>query len=846
MKSKIAKKLIFYIVVFSSAITLILTSFQLYNDFNYDVKSINSKLQQIEISYTQSVTNAVWLSDRAQLKSILDGITELPDIVYSEVMFNGGEKVSSGYADLGDDISEKIDLNYSYNNKNINIGSFTTVASLADVYSRLLDRLWVILLSNALKTTFVAIFIYLIFNRLVTTHLENISEFVKKDELEALNKPLVLRRGHVDADEFQTVVSAINDLRLRLHHRIEELDEKKQYLALTLNSIGDAVITTDAMGKVINMNPVAEQLTGWTEAEAHKKYLKTIFPIIDASTREPIDNPVDKVLASGETVYLSNHTTLIAKDGRESQIADSAAPIRDHKGNILGMVLVFNDVTEQYQLRQLAAKNKRDLQAILDNSPAVIYTKDIDGRYSFINRQFEDVFSLERGDIIGKTDHEIFSEDIADVFRRNDLDVIEAGETIESEEITPHQDGSHTYISNKFPLLDDDGNIYAVCGISTDITERIRQNEQLRHAQRMDALGKLTGGVAHDYNNMLAIILGYVDLLKQELKGQEVTTGYAYEIRHAAERGAKLTKKLLNFSRFKASHSQVVNINKTLHDEKDMLQKILTSRIQLSLDLDDNLWTSWLDDSELEDTLINICINAMHAIENTGKLTISTKNIEIEQGEYVQLSITDTGCGMDKQTMERIFDPFYTTKGERGTGLGLSQVYGFIERSHAIIKVNSEVDKGTEFILYFPRYQRDVNDEVVSKSMDIKDIRGDETILVVDDEPVLLRLASMVLTTQGYKVVTAESATDAISILEQQPVDLMITDIIMPDMNGYELAATVKEKYPGIKIQIASGYADNRSIGIVDKALQRTLLTKPYDIETLLTRVRQLLDQVDI
>ena len=656
-------------------------------------------------------------------------------------------------------------------------------------------------------------------------------------------------------DEITDLGEAFNDMVVHIKKQNNDILEREEDLSVTLYSIGDGVITTDKDGNVTRMNPVAEQMTGWILADAYGKSVKTVFPIVDATTRQEINNPVEKVIATGETVYLSNHTTLISKDGREYQISDSAAPIRNENNEISGMVLIFNDVTEQYRLRQSVAKSKRDLQAIMDNSPAVIYTKDVDGRYLFINNKFETLFKVSRENIVGKTDYDIFPKEHADIFRENDLAVIASKKTVETEEIAPHDDGPHSYISNKFPLFDDEGNIYAVCGISTDITERIKANEQLRHAQRMDALGKLTGGVAHDYNNMLGIILGYSEMLEEAVKDQPKLSEYVHEIRHAGERGAQLTKRLLNFSRSKVSKSEYLDINRLLHESEAMLKKTLTARIEIVMNLEQDLWAVWIDVSDLEDAIVNMCINASHAMDGHGKLTIETKNIHINAsserfldlvpGDYVLLSLTDTGSGMSEITKERLFDPFYSTKGERGTGLGLSQVYGFVERSHGAIKVYSEEGHGSRFMLYFPRYEdgdKSQNNNVVNMS-NANDLSGNETILIVDDEPVLLKLTSQVLSRQGYHVIAANCAAQALKELEANQVDLIISDIIMPDMDGYELAAAVQKKYPDLKIQLASGFADDRRNKMVDSDIQENILQKPYNLQKLLTRIRELLDE---
>jgi len=635
------------------------------------------------------------------------------------------------------------------------------------------------------------------------------------------------------------------------------------------------------------------------------------------------------------------------------------------------------------QLRYEKSVSEQRMEAIMDNSPAVIYAKDIDGRYIFINKKWEQLFDLEKSGIIGKTDHEIFPKEFADGFVHNDKAVLTAGHAQESEEIAPHKDGPHTYVTEKFPLFDDNGNPYAICGISTDITERKKledeiysseqhlklyrdqapmatiewntdfqvmdwnkaaekmfgytveevkgrsfvdvmlpdsavvdvkqiwkdlmaqtggelsinenitkdgriilcewhntplidesgkvigaasivqditerkqQDEQLRRSLKMDALGKLTGGIAHDYNNMLGVILGYSQLLQEMYSEQEQPklNQYIQHISHAAERGANLTKKLLTFTRHKSSNEESVNINSLLEYEKDMLEKTLTARIKLIYKLTDELWPVWLDNSELEDVIINLSINAMHAIDGNGQLTIYTDNVsineassqllQIKSGDYVLLSLTDTGCGMSESIKEKMFDPFYSTKGEKGTGLGLSQVYGFVQRSHGAIKVYTKLNHGTQLMMYFPRYHKyDLDDESVTNNQDPV-LSGNEVIMVVDDEPSLRILTAEILKQHGYRVVCAENGKQALEIIENEPIDLLLSDVIMPEIDGYQLAQTVQKKYPTIKIQLASGFiGDDNHANLVGDDLHKNLLYKPYDPKTLLLRIRELLDR---
>lgn len=982
-KGRLARRMSAYVIMASTLIAIFTSSIQIYSEYHREITELNAGLEQIEQTHLSNIASRVWVLDTTELKTTLDGLLSLPSIQYIAVYENDELLMTVGADTNHNVVTRHYPLIYRFNTKNNNIGELIVKASLDKVYQHIIDRTVIILGSNAIKTFIVAALILFIFYRLVARHLYKLAEFAKQLSIHTLDKTFEFDRKknpHSRQDELDFLSTALSNMQQNLAVATKELQKKELDLKITLNSIGDAVITTDAKGHVTRMNPMAEQLTGWSLQEAQTHPLKTIFTIINASTRESIENPVEKVIACGETVQLSNHTTLIAKDGTEYQISDSAAPIRNEDNHILGMVLVFNDITTQYHLREAATKSRRDMQAIMDNTPAVIYSKDTDGHYIFINQQFRNLFKVRDEDIIGKTDYDFFAKKFAYEFQYNDKSVLEKGHALESEETVPHDDGPHIYASTKFPLFNEEGKIYAVCGISTDITERNKMEhtllenaerfnrwkesnfigilhskangeiidanntllnmlgysqqdikdgildwrkftpseffyldkkaieetnekgywapfekeylhkdgsrvpvliggsvfhedrdefivfivdlterklheEQLRRSQKMEALGKLTGGIAHDYNNMLGVILGYSDLLERRLTDQPKLAGYANKIHHAGERGANLTKKLLSFSRQEAPEAAKLNLNTLLLGQQDMLQKTLTVRIKLVIDLADKVWPICLDSNDLEDAILNICINAMHAMTDNklgAQLTIRTNNqsltklealsLGIKAGDYVQLSLTDTGSGMDESTKEKIFDPFFTTKGSKGTGLGLSQVFGFIKRTEGGIKVYSEPGNGSQFVLYFPRYDDGYIDEIIETTGDFTALDGKENILIIDDEADLCELATEQLRLEGYQVFSAENANQALIILEHESIDLILSDVIMPGMNGYQLASMVQEKYPAIKIQLASGFSDNQHLDMVDENLHQNLLNKPYTSQTLLKRIRFLLD----
>ena len=679
--------------------------------------------------------------------------------------------------------------------------------------------------------------------------------------------------GNYDVSHEHTGIRELDDMSTSLNRMTKArlnadkaLQESEQDLIITLNSIGDAVIACDAKGFITRMNPVAEQLTGWTIKNAWGRPIKSIFEIVNATTRESINNPVDKVLATGETVYLSNHTTLISRDGSEYQIADSAAPIRSDKNEILGMVLVFNDVTEQYRLREQAKLGQQALQdkekeqrEIIDSMVDAVISINDEGVILSFNKAAEQLFDYEFKEVKGKSFSMLLAESFENEHNSFVQNYIKTGETevigLGRDLTGMNKNGSVFPVKLFVAELPkaSDGKKRFIASI-VDLTHLKQQEEQLRRSQKMDALGKLTGGVAHDYNNMLGVVLGYAELLESALSDQPKLANYVNRISQAGERGVKLTKKLLSFSKQKSTDARSININALLYDMQHMLEKTLTVRIKLEYQLEDDLWPVWLSSADVEDVILNMAINASHAIDGNGVLTIKSKNERINSfdanllgldkaGDYVNLSISDTGCGMDNATLEKIFDPFYSTKGEKGTGLGLSQVYGFVGRSEGAIKVYSELGEGTQFVMYLPRYQLAGEQKISEEKNEIKSQSGNETILIVDDELSLLALSTEILSSHNYKILTAENAKQALDILASEHVDLMLSDVVMPEMNGFQLAVIVQDRYPEVKVQLASGFTGNRHLEYAETSWQKNLLQKPFNSKDLLRRIRDLLDE---
>lgn len=530
--------------------------------------------------------------------------------------------------------------------------------------------------------------------------------------------------------------------------------------------------------------------------------------------------------------------------------------IKTSDPDIKNLINVFHSIISERDITDEALKRSQNrLMLHRELSPLGIIEWTTDFIFVDCNPAAEKIFGFSKKELVGKHIYKNILPESA----REQVDKI-------WEALVSNTGGAHSINENltkegkiitcewhNTPLVNDEGVIVGVASYVQDVTHQQQQEEVLRRTQKMDALGKLTGGIAHDYNNMLGVILGYTEILQLNLEKQPELLEYVDEIQHAGERGAKLTQRLLGFSRPKIAEASELSLNELLRDRRDMLEKTLTVRIKLVFELKEDLWSILGDSSEIEDLILNISINAMHAMPDGGQLTFVTKNesvspsdathMGLSEGEYVVLVITDTGIGMDSETLSHIFEPFYSTKGHKGTGLGLSQVYGLVNRSGGAIKVYSELNHGSRFAIYLPRYESSSSKKkVISSEVERTDFSGTEKLLVVDDEVALGTLTKDMLETQGYTIQVTNSALKALDILSSEKFDAVITDIIMPEMDGYELAEQILLHYPEVKVQLISGFNDNRHQDKAPENLQQQLLYKPVNSKVLIRQIREMLD----
>ena len=550
------------------------------------------------------------------------------------------------------------------------------------------------------------------------------------------------------------------------------------------------------------------------------------------------------------------------KDGKYRTVLASAAPLTG-KYEKIHLVILY-DITERKNTEEKLKETVNLLENIVNSTPDLIFVKDKELKTIFCNEAYAKAVGKSREDMYGLTDIENgWDAELVNGnpskgirgFKHDDLDALSGLDVHNPNDPANIEGNIHIFDTHKMPLIDGSNNTIGVLGVARDVTQAKQTELQLRHSQKMEAIGKLTGGIAHDFNNMLGVILGYSELAQSLVSSDSKLLNYINQIHSAGNRANLLTSKLLAFSRKKISDSKPCLINSVLLRDKAMLEKTLTAKIHLILNLQDELWFTHIDEVMLADSILNVCINSMHAMPSGGELEIITKNIyldddavemrSIPKGDYVELTIKDTGIGIEDTVLQHVFEPFFSTKGESGTGLGMSQVYGFIMQSKGDVHILSKVGEGTSVVMYFPRYKQDgalETNESVSITEGVSSY-GNETILVVEDEESLRGLAEELLSGNGYKVLIAESAQMALEILQEQAVDLILSDVIMPGMDGYQLAKEVREKYPEIKIQMVSGYNDTHFTNEADEQLKRKQINKPFNKAHLFNKIRDLLDE---
>jgi len=668
--------------------------------------------------------------------------------------------------------------------------------------------------------------------------------------VEAQNPERVLLRGvMVDITE-----------RRRIEQALIESEGRKDAI---LKSALDCVVTIDHEGKIIDFNPAAEQTFGYASASVVGK--KMVDFLVPLSLRPQHEHGFARFLATGQATILGKRIELSAlrSDGSEIPVELTITAIGDLPQPTF--TAFMRDLTERKQAEGELLRSEERYRELVENARDIIYEHDLAGNYTSTNKAGQQLtgYSLEETLKLNMKDTVV--PEYLDKAREM-LRLKLAGETVTAYELEIlTKGGGRIPVEANTRLVYQNGVPVGVQGIARDITDRKRLEqalresaEQLRQSQKLEAIGQLAGGVAHDFNNLLTAINGYSALALRRVGEDHPITPYLEEITKAGDRAANLTRQLLAFGRKQLLQPLALNVNDILGDMIKLLKRLIGEDIQLVTKPGANLKQIKADPGQLEQVLVNLVVNARDAMPRGGIVTIETANTVLDRtyaskhldaipGEYVMLAISDTGTGMDQKTQLRIFEPFFTTKAkDKGTGLGLSTVYGIIKQSGGSIWVYSEVGKGTTFKVYLPLVEEGIRQVATTASVDpIK--RGSETVLLVEDEDMVRKLASELLAESGYNVLEANGGEAAIHLGKEhtERIDLLITDVVMPKLSGKEVAEQLQAIHPETRVLFMSGYTDEAIVhhGIVDSGI--AFIQKPFSERALAQKIRDVLDSTN-
>ena len=652
----------------------------------------------------------------------------------------------------------------------------------------------------------------------------------------------------------------------------EQFMANAQYRTI-LYSIGDAVITSDSTGCVVQMNPAAEALTGWNEADAKGLPLDKVFRIINETTREAVSSLAQKVLREGRVTDLANHTLLLARDGKEYPIADSAAPVFDDQHAVVGVVLVFKDQTVERAAQRALADSERHLKALIAHVPGVVFRCGMDSYWTmqylsancreltgYDPETLIDNGKLSYYDLIHPDDRQKVWDTINAQIKRG------APYTIEYRIITA--DGTVKWVWESGSAAGDDAEgTNSLEGVIHDITARRMAAEQeaeltaqIQQTQRLEALGRMAGGVAHDFNNALTVIIGNAEWLQDSAEMDEDRQKAIQAILQAGHHAAGLVNRLLGFAARQTSLPRAIQLDETVSGLLETLEHILGPRIRLTLQSGSPPWPVMMDPDQMTQILVYLAENAHDAISDEGAVTVAIENVHIDgtagvapAGDYVCLSFRDTGCGMDDETQAQIFDPFFSTKSSApDTGMGLTIIYGIVKQNRGFIRLASQPDSGTCFFIYLPRHGQpaptvtDGNSESPAPAMPPVQ-QEHATILLAEDEPALLNLTERLLTGMGYSVLAAQHPNEALRMARDFKGDiaLLLTDVIMPTMNGAVLCETLLRERPTLRRLFMSGYTADVIAQQGVLPANTPFLQKPFTRDQLSAKVREALGKQD-
>ncbi len=618
-------------------------------------------------------------------------------------------------------------------------------------------------------------------------------------------------------------------------------------------SLSEGLMIADLEGRILYANPRAAEMSGYEVGELEGRETFILAPTAreEAVLRQGLERR-----ARGESA--TYETRLRRKDGTAFWIQVHASPYRAASGEVVGALAVISDIEE----RRAAHERLRLLESAVEQATDAILICTADAsdpmghKVVYVNPAFTRMTGYDPDDLLAKSPFMLGGPDVSPERAEHLYNELTSGRTVSGEIVAYDKDRSEFIMEwQVVPLRDDRGEVTHVVAVQRDVSEQRRMESQLRQSQKMEAVGRLAGGVAHDFNNLLTAIIGYNQLLLMGLGPDHPQREAVEQIGKAAARAAALTSQLLAFSRRQVLQPRVIDVNAVLTGIEQILGRLIGEDIDLDTRLSSEPAKVKADPGQLEQVILNLALNARDAMPEGGHLILETahvdlaadeaRELEAEPGAYVRMRVRDSGLGMDAETQAKIFEPFFTTKAqEEGTGLGLATVYGIVKQSGGYIGVESTSGQGTTFSVYLPAIG-EAAEEKVDRSRSARVERGHERVLLAEDDDGVRSLVATVLTDNGYRVLEAADGQQAMALAAEasEPIDLLISDVVMPDMRGPELERRVLAGRPGMRTLFISGYADGSSPHRGEFGADVPFLQKPFSPDALARKVREVLDR---
>jgi PAS domain S-box-containing protein len=607
------------------------------------------------------------------------------------------------------------------------------------------------------------------------------------------------------------------------------------------------IFALDPRGVVLWLNRAAESTFGWPAEEL----VGRPYPLVPESDRAEFERLLERA-RQGEALR-NVEGTRRKRDGTAIPVCAYVAPFYDRRGQCAGTMTMLVDVSERKRMEE----TRQWLAAIVESSEDAIIGKALDGTITSWNRAAERIYDYPAAEVVGRSIRILLPpgrpHEIDGILER----ISRGGQVDHFETVRVRKDGRSIDVSLTIsPVRDADGRVVGASAIARDITRSRHMEAQLRHAQKMEAVGRLAGGIAHDFNTLLGAILGNTELLLAESDSPAAVRAKAEEMKEAAARAASLTRQLLRFTRQQTLAPRPLDLNAALADMENMLRRLAGESVEFSTALESGLGEVRLDPSELLQIILNLVANARDAMPGGGRLLIETASIVLDKasapalpglrpGPHVLLTVRDNGVGMDEETLAHIFEPFFTTKEPgRGAGMGLATVYGIVRQSNGAIWAASTPGGGTTFRIYLPRAEAAEAYPAAPAGPGAEPFpRGSGTILLVEDSRLLRRVAKEFLERAGYRVLDAGSPAEALATAGKHPdaIDLLLTDVVLPEMAGPELVRRLQAERPGFRVLYMSGYADDALAKAGLSRLTVPFIDKPFTWQTLAEKVREVL-----